>query len=128
VLKAAPDLLPKKIYGFSRQNRLVNKSDFQSVFDSSCKTVHKYLLARHRSNQFDCPRLGLMISKHHIKNSVNRNRIRRIVRESFRHNQKMIAGLDLIVMVRNGQFSLDKAVLRNDVDQLWQAIAKSKTV
>jgi len=67
-----------------------------------------------------------MISKYHIKNSVNRNRIRRIVRESFRHNKEAIAGLDLVVMVRSNQCPLDKTVLRNDVDQLWQVIAKSR--
>lgn len=53
-------------------------------------------------------RLGLAIARKHIKTAVGRNRIKRLVRESFRAHQEMVSGLDIVVTLR-----ADASVLRN---------------
>jgi ribonuclease P protein component len=45
-------------------------------------------------------RLGLAISRSRTRNTAERNRIKRIVRESFRRHQRDLSGFDLVVTAR----------------------------
>ena len=112
---------------FTRKNRLSSKQDFDSVFAKSNKIGYKHLLARYQQNDMSDSRLGIIISKQLLKQSTSRNQHRRIIRESFRHHQEMLKGLDLIVIMRSKCIPLDKKMFRNDVDSLWELIANSKT-
>jgi len=111
------------MYEFSRLYRLVKKHEFQSVFAKSGKVTHKYLLALYKPNQQSHARLGIIIAKHHVKLAVNRNRLRRHIRESFRHHKEALKGLDIIVLMRSECTPLDNHVIRNDIDRLWQKLA-----
>lgn len=125
--KAAPDSLFK----FPRIHRLLIKQDFQSVFADPCKVGYRYLLALYRPNEGRHARLGIVLAKSRVKRAVDRNLIRRIIRESFRHQQEMLKGLDLIVLIRSECSPLsgdkvDKKTLRDDVDTLWQRLLNSQ--
>jgi ribonuclease P protein component len=54
------------------------------------------VLCRH--NEAQPPRLGLAISKKNCRRATTRNRIKRIIRESFREHQDALAGLDIVVI------------------------------
>lgn len=107
---------------FSRHNRLASKQDFQSVFANPLKVTRKSLLALYRQNQETNPRLGIIIGKQHVRLSVARNRLRRIIRESFRHHKETVKGLDIIVIVRSECSAKAKSALREDIDNLWQML------
>jgi ribonuclease P protein component len=107
---------------FSRNNRLVTKQDFQSVFATPSKKVtRKHLLALYRPGQQAYPRLGIIIGKHHVKRAVDRNCLRRVIRESFRHHKETVKGLDIIIIVRSKYAGLKQA-FRDDIDNLWQLL------
>jgi ribonuclease P protein component len=108
------------MYGFSRLYRLVSKHDFQSVFATSKKASHQYLLALYQPNQKPHARLGIIIAKRHVRLAVDRNHLRRIIRESFRHEKEALKGLDIIVLMRSKWSPLDNAALRDDIKRLWQ--------
>lgn len=110
---------------FSRNNRLVSKQDYQSVFAGpSKKTTRKNLLALYQPRQQSHPRLGIIIGKHHVKRAVDRNCLRRVIRESFRHNKEAVKGLDIVIIVRSKYAGLKKA-FREDIDHLWQLLVIS---
>ena len=111
--------------GFSRSFRLISKQDFQFVFAKPYKVSHRYLLALYRPNQCSHPRLGIIISKQHVKRAVDRNLLRRIIRESFRYHRDMLKELDIIVLVRSKWSPLDSKTLRNDIDNLWLLLINS---
>lgn len=121
--KAAPDFAHNfllKMFGFSHNYRLVSKHDFQSVFACSDKASHHYLLALYKPNQLSHARLGMLIAKRHVKLAVHRNHLRRVIRESFRHEKEALKGLDIIVLMRSKWSPLDSSALRDDVNRLWQ--------
>jgi ribonuclease P protein component len=114
---------------FSREKRLLTPRQFKAVFDSpSGKAPGKNVLLLARNNDLDHPRLGLVIGKKSVKLAVERNRLKRQIRESFRHNQDSLAGLDIVVVARKGLGDLDNAELAQQFSKLWKRLARSKPI
>ncbi len=110
---------------FTKQRRLLNSSDFQVVFDDPpFRASHKHLLILARANDLGYPRLGLVIAKKNIRLAVQRNRIKRMIRESFRLQQPSLTGIDAIVLARRGMDELDNSHLMEQLNQQWQRVAR----
>lgn len=107
---------------FSRTNRLITKQDYQSVFAHPKKSSYKHFLALFCVNNKDHARLGMIIGKQHLKLAVDRNVVRRLIRESFRMHKETLKGLDIIVLLRSKCSTLDKNALRDDIDKLWLSV------
>jgi ribonuclease P protein component len=112
----------KNDLSFPQHHRLVSKSEFQSLFDLSKKVSQPYLLALYKPNDKTFGRLGVIVGKRVAKLAVTRNRIKRVVRESFRANQAQLQGFDIVVIARQQCGSLDKVQLREGIDKLWQRL------
>jgi ribonuclease P protein component len=110
---------------FGKPLRLLSSSDFQSVFDgASARISHQHFLILARANHLDRPRLGLVIAKKHIRLAVARNRIKRLIRESFRHQQQPLSGIDVIVLARKGMDELANPVVTKQLNQQWQRVLR----
>ena len=109
----------KKQLSFPRQRRLVTKAEFKSIFDKSKKINQRHLVLLFKPNQSDFARLGVIVAKRTVNSAVKRNRIKRILRESFRHNQDSLKGMDIIVIARQQCDKLSNQKLREGIDDLW---------
>jgi ribonuclease P protein component len=107
---------------FPRSCRLINKAEFKSVFDEPKKVSQHYLLALYKPNEKPYARLGIVVGKRVAKSAVSRNTIKRVLRESFRHNQINLTGLDIIVIARQQCDTLDKSTLHRGIDRLWEKL------
>ena len=113
---------------FCREKRLLTPRHFKTVFDSPTgKVPGKNLLLLARENALDHPRLGMVIGKKSIKLSVERNSVKRQIRESFRCNQEVLSGWDIVIVARKGLGDLDNAELAQQFSKLWKRLARSKT-
>lgn len=113
--------------GFGREKRLLTPRHFKAVFDSpSGKAPGKSVLLLARDNELDHPRLGLVIGKKSVKLAVERNRIKRQIRESFRLNQDRLVGWDIVVVARKGLGDLENAELAHQFGKLWKRLARSR--
>jgi len=113
------------ILSFPRSYRLVNKAEFQIVFDEPLKINQRYLTILYRSNQKNHARIGIIVGKRVANDAVARNRIRRIVRDSFRLNQEKLAGWDIVVIARQQCDTLSKDKIRKGIDDLWEKLIRS---
>lgn len=112
---------------FGRDKRLLTSRHFSAVFDSPTgKAPGKSVLLLARDNGLDHPRLGLVIGKKSIKLAVERNRLKRIIRDSFRLHQQMLAGLDIVVVARKGLGDLDNPELHQQFVKLWKRLARNR--
>ena len=112
---------------YSREKRLLTPRQFKAVFDSpSGKAPGKNVLLLARDNDLDHPRLGLVIGKKSVKLSVERNRLKRQIRESFRLNQDNLVGWDIVVVARKGLGDLENAEVARQFGKLWKRLARSK--
>lgn len=111
--------------GFGRDKRLLTPRQFKTVFDSPTgKVPGKNLLILARDNGLDHPRLGLVIAKKSVKLAVERNRIKRQIRESLRLHQDQLTGWDIVVLARKGLAEADNAELSQHFAKLWKRLSR----
>ncbi len=87
-------------YAFTKSLRLRSRADFSAVYDAKTRETRGPLVIYARPNQLAHPRLGLSTSRK-VGTAAKRNRIRRLIREAFRHLQHDLpSGYDLLVVIR----------------------------
>ncbi len=107
---------------FPRARRLTRPYEFGSVFNKPYRSVDGCFTVLYRPNKLHCPRLGLAITRKRVRRAVARHRIKRQVRESFRLAQRLLDGLDLVVLAREGIASRANDELRASLTKHWQRI------
>ena len=86
---------------FSSKNKLTNTAQFDEVFKKNGKTLRtKEFLFLLKDNLMNENRLGIIVSKKNVPLSVQRSKLRRLVREGFRTILPPALGIDLVVIVR----------------------------
>jgi len=65
------------------------------------------------------PRIGLIVGKRHCPLAVDRNRIKRIVRETFRVRRCRLPALDIVIQLVRAPGDLD---IRRALDEVWTLI------
>ena len=80
------------------------------------------LLVLARPNGLRTSRLGLAIAKKNTPKAVDRNRIKRLVRESFMHNQPFRVAIDAVVIDRKGTVKKSNKELFQSLSKHWQTI------
>ena len=109
---------------FRRERRLTQAAEFKRVFDQASRVGNRWMTVLGAANDGRGPRLGLAVAKRRIKLSVRRNRLKRIVRESFRHHLQQLDDLDLVVLAGPAADQADARQLRQAIDELWPRIVK----
>ncbi|MFW2371730.1 MAG: ribonuclease P protein component [Gammaproteobacteria bacterium] len=110
---------------FSKRARLLKPAEFSRVFDQALRSSDRLFIILVRLNdKLSSPRLGLAISKKNARLAVDRNRIKRIIRESFRHNLSRLPAADFVVMARPVTRTLTNQALFDSLDNHWNRLIK----
>ncbi|XQW85146.1 ribonuclease P protein component [Thalassotalea piscium] len=107
---------------FNRESRLLTPGHFKAVFSDPTRFSSKHFTLLITKNCENNKRLGLAIAKKRVKLAVERNRIKRITRESFRLNQLSLPNIDVVVMVKSGIDKLENQEINHQLDKIWQKI------
>jgi len=111
---------------FRKNNRLLDAAAFGRVFAKATRSRDKFFTVLCRRNAETTPRLGLAISKKHCRQATARNRIKRIIRESFREHQALLTGLDIVVINQPGAAGADNRQIFGSLDSHWRRCSKAK--
>ncbi|MBE0505142.1 MAG: ribonuclease P protein component [Marinospirillum sp.] len=119
-----------KNFGFPRNLRLLKPGDFRYVFENTRYKVFcpGFLLLAAPARQTET-RLGFVIGKKNVKLAVNRNRYKRMFRESFRMNQQQLPAVDIIVLAVKGANQVTTEELSQHLSKAWLQLSRrvSKT-
>jgi ribonuclease P protein component len=108
--------------GLPREARLRRPGEFAALRSSSGRAGGRCFHLRYRDNELGGARLGLAISKRVSKRAVERNRIKRLVRESFRRVRHRLPAIDLMVMAREQAAGVPGSELLGELEALWQKL------
>jgi ribonuclease P protein component len=110
-------------YLFRPEQRIRNSAGFQAVFDSSqCKVAMPQYLVLIRANTQAKARIGFVIARKKVRFAVERNRIKRVVRNSFRLHQYDLPAVDVVFIARQGLDDLANVDLGKALEKTWQQL------
>jgi ribonuclease P protein component len=107
-------------YRLQKEKRLLNAAAFGRVFKKATRSRDKWFTVLCIDNNMDIARLGLAISKKNCRQATGRNRIKRVVRESFRQHQAELAGLDVVVINQPAARSAGNQQLFDSMGGHWR--------
>jgi ribonuclease P protein component len=109
------------VHSFDTTRRLIKKSDFDNVFNKAKKVVLGHVTVLYKPNTLACARLGFAISKRFLAKAVFRNKLRRIIKESFR-KQIHLPAYDMVVLLNKPCDKQKIDDLQKNIEQLWQKL------
>ena len=108
------------MFCFDKTRRLLKKSEYDDVFAKANKIVTPEFILLYRKNTLGYARLGLAISKKVVAKAYQRNRLKRLIRESFRLHQ--LPAVDIIFLARHGVASVDSSVIAHNLGKVWEKL------
>lgn len=111
---------------FPRAARLLDKAQFDAVFAARRRQQSPLFLLHVAPAAHAHARLGLAIAKRVVPHASERNRIKRLARESFRHASHSLPPFDLVLVAKNAAVEQPPRTLRADLDGLFARIASLK--
>ena len=109
---------------FGAELRLRSKLQFDAIYAGGRRVDDRYFGLRVKANGLDHPRIGLAVAIKTMGSAVARNKVRRLVRESFRLAQHDLPPVDIVVAAKNPTREAPAATLRASLAALWQRVAK----
>ncbi|HQA00990.1 MAG TPA: ribonuclease P protein component [Thermomonas sp.] len=103
--------------GLPPQARVRAKAEFTQVFETG-KRVAEPLMALHWLHDTHAPRIGLAVSRKVDPNAVGRNRIKRVLRDAFRHLRPQLRPGAYVIVARAAARQADNVALRDCFDRL----------
>lgn len=76
-----------------------------------------------RRNRADGARLGMAIARKKVRRAVDRNRIKRILRESFRLARQDLPPIDVVVLAKESAATASNGELFSALESVWHKLA-----
>lgn len=113
-------------FSFPKENRLITKSDFNSLRKDSARLKSGFVVFIYKQNKLSNSRLGLAVSRK-FGNAVKRNKMKRITREKFR-SLSLGNSIDVLVTIDQRAWAKrDKNIdnffqIKNDLDAAFNKL------
>ena len=113
---------------FPKASKLLRHADFQRVYRQGRRHFAAHMTVFYlRRDEGDAPRVGLTVGRA-LGGAVDRNRIKRRLREAVRHHLASLAsGVDVVINPKKSGLTVDFMILRNEVARAFQVIAEKES-
>lgn len=104
---------------FGPEFRLRVKAQFDHVFKHRRRLSNHLFILYNTANAVGTARLGVMIGKRKVKHAVDRNRIKRCIREVFRVHRETLPAVDCVIVVKDFKGSVGDQAWLSAIEQLF---------
>lgn len=105
--------------------RLRSKLQFDAVYAGGRRLDDRFFALRVKANGLAHARVGLAVAVKTAGNAVKRNRLRRLIRESFRLAQHELPAVDIVVAAKFAAAGAPASSLRDSLATLWKRVAST---
>jgi ribonuclease P protein component len=110
-------------FTFTKADRIRTSIDYRTLSKQGGRQYSDCFLIISQENQLSRSRLGITVSKK-VGKAVTRNRIKRIIRDYFRLNRRLLPGrLDINIIARQSSGRIGAAAIRNHLECCFETIA-----
>lgn len=120
------DKRARGLVSFSADDRVKERRDFQRLLSARCKSSDHTVMVLACPNGLTRARLGIAVPKKQVRIAVKRNRLKRRVREFFRHHKPKLAGFDTLIIVRKPACELTGIQFHDLLEFHWARIARCR--
>lgn len=107
-------------FSFTYRERLHQARQFRRVFDRARRSSSTMFTLLSRQNTMGYPRLGMVVAKRNARRAVDRNTVKRMIRESFRSSKAGLAASDYVVILKRPIGTVPRDSLRQQLTGLWK--------
>lgn len=107
-------------FSFTYRERLHQARQFKRVFGRARRSSSTMFTLLRRKNQVGFPRLGMVVAKRNARRAVDRNTIKRMIRESFRTRKAGLEASDYVVILKRPVGAVPRDHLRQQLTGLWE--------
>src|SRR3954451_18181255 len=111
-------------YTLKARARLTGPTQFQALLTPKPAARSGRFTVHAIRNQKSFARLGIIAGKRIVQQSVTRNFLKRLIRETFRHYQPELGGYDVLVRVRRSVARTEAGAARTELTSLLIGLAK----
>ncbi|HXZ49659.1 MAG TPA: ribonuclease P protein component [Usitatibacter sp.] len=112
--------------GFSRRHRFGTRGSFGPVLRAGKKVRGATLVIHALERRSPDSRLGIALTRRLAPSSVERNLLKRIVREAFRRHALKGGGLDCVVALRQRFEASSAGAVRGELSRLFDELHESR--
>jgi len=116
---------PSKRFGLTQSKRLKTPADFKRVYSSKQWGGSKHFtfnVLANESSQVNL--LGVTVSKKVSKRAVDRNHLKRVMREFYRCRQSELKGANLVVTAKPSSRNASREERLQSLEELWSKVLK----
>lgn len=109
----------------SKESRLTAPASFQRVYKNAKRFRYQGITLLVCTNEFSFSRIGFSIPKKQISRAIDRNRIRRVIKEYFRVNKnKLTVNLDLVFIIYSTLAEYSNLEITQCLETLWEKLQR----
>ncbi len=109
---------------FKKQNRILKRSEYLKISEVGRRSHSRFFILLYVERPQACSRLGLIVTKK-VGSAVQRNRIKRLCREYFRHNlHRWSKPFDIVLIARKTAAQATNAEIRSSLEKNFSQLPR----
>ena len=106
------------------KKKLNNKAQFDAVFASRKIVNSRFFKIFWGAGSCSTARIGVSVAKRNVAKAVNRNKFKRLVKESFRLNSDSLPIVDIVLVVKKEAELQTNDAFFVELNKKWQQLTK----
>lgn len=103
---------------FPKELKIRKKSEYEEIFGKSMRLSTEHVDILCAPNSLGYARIGLVVGKKMVPGAVDRNRVKRVLREFFRLNKSLFGSMDVVFVAKKGSETLDYSLAKREIEEI----------